>query len=80
MPAAAGRAGWVGTRNFEVDSGAYFLSLLFNFHSTFGRARAADTLTCPEVRRAHTQVFVKCAVKLLLTGLKDFPAASDAKD
>ena len=48
---AAGRAGWVGTRNFEVDSGAYYLSLLFNFHSAVGRARAADTLTRPEVRR-----------------------------
>ena len=46
---ATGRAGWVGTRNFEVDSGAYYLSLLFNFHSAVGRARAADTLTRPEV-------------------------------
>ena len=45
----AGRAGWVGTRNFEVDSGAYYLSLLFNFYSAVGHTRAADTLMRPEV-------------------------------
>ena len=49
----AGRAGWVGTRNFEVDSGAYYLSLLFNFHSAVGRARAANMLMQPEVLRRY---------------------------
>ncbi len=27
-----GRAGWVGTRNFEVDSGAYFFNTLYNYY------------------------------------------------
>ncbi|PNW78187.1 hypothetical protein CHLRE_09g386137v5 [Chlamydomonas reinhardtii] len=31
-----GRGGWVATRNFEVDSGAYFLNLLWNYASTPG--------------------------------------------
>lgn len=29
-----GRGGWVGTRNFEVDSGAYFFNLLWNYYSS----------------------------------------------
>ena len=32
----AGRGGWVATRNFEVDSGAYFISLLWNYYRTPG--------------------------------------------
>lgn len=28
-----GRGGWVGTRNFEVDSGAYFFNLLWNYYA-----------------------------------------------
>jgi meiotically up-regulated gene 157 (Mug157) protein len=31
-----GRGGWVGTRNFELDSGAYFLNLLFDYYKTPG--------------------------------------------
>ncbi|KAG2493684.1 hypothetical protein HYH03_008198 [Edaphochlamys debaryana] len=31
-----GRGGWIATRNFEVDSGAYFLNLLWNYASTPG--------------------------------------------
>eukprot|EP01025_Chloroclados_australasicus_P038363 TRINITY_DN39439_c0_g1_i20.p1 TRINITY_DN39439_c0_g1~~TRINITY_DN39439_c0_g1_i20.p1 ORF type:complete len:608 (-),score=51.96 TRINITY_DN39439_c0_g1_i20:2128-3951(-) len=29
-----GRAGYVGTRNYEVDSGAYFMNLLWNYYTT----------------------------------------------
>lgn len=29
-----GRGGWVATRNYELDSGAYFLSLLWNYYHT----------------------------------------------
>lgn len=34
-----GRAGWVGTRNYELDSGAYFIQLLWNLHSLPGYGR-----------------------------------------
>ena len=27
-----GRGGWVATRNYELDSGAYFLNMLWNYH------------------------------------------------
>ncbi|GLC68025.1 hypothetical protein PLESTF_000636900 [Pleodorina starrii] len=36
-----GRGGWVATRNFEVDSGAYWLNLLWNYASTPGSLWAA---------------------------------------
>lgn len=29
-----GRGGWVATRNYELDSGAYFLNMLWNYHTT----------------------------------------------
>jgi uncharacterized protein len=31
-----GRGGWVATRNYELDSGAYFLNMLWNYASTPG--------------------------------------------
>jgi uncharacterized protein len=31
-----GRGGWVATRNYELDSGAYFLSMLWNYFATPG--------------------------------------------
>jgi meiotically up-regulated gene 157 (Mug157) protein len=34
--ACAGRGGWVATRNYEVDSGAYFINLLWNYYHTPG--------------------------------------------
>lgn len=33
---AAGRGGWVWERKYEVDSGAYFMNLLWNFYNTPG--------------------------------------------
>ncbi|EFJ42804.1 hypothetical protein VOLCADRAFT_107056 [Volvox carteri f. nagariensis] len=36
-----GRGGWIATRNFEVDSGAYWLNLLWNYASTEGSLWAA---------------------------------------
>lgn len=33
---AIGRGGWVATRNYELDSGAYYLSMLWNYHATPG--------------------------------------------
>ena len=32
----AGRGGWVWTRNFELDSVAYFFNFLWNYHQTQG--------------------------------------------
>eukprot|EP00123_Amoebidium_parasiticum_P008515 comp18859_c3_seq1/m.20908 comp18859_c3_seq1/g.20908 ORF comp18859_c3_seq1/g.20908 comp18859_c3_seq1/m.20908 type:complete len:593 (-) comp18859_c3_seq1:362-2140(-) len=29
-----GRGGWVGTRNYELDSGTYFLNLLWNYYNS----------------------------------------------
>ena len=29
-----GRGGWVGTRNYELDSGAYFINLLWNYYAS----------------------------------------------
>lgn len=29
-----GRGGWVATRNYELDSGAYFINMLWNYHTT----------------------------------------------
>lgn len=31
-----GRGGWVATRNYELDSGAYFLNMLWNYYTTPG--------------------------------------------
>jgi meiotically up-regulated gene 157 (Mug157) protein len=31
-----GRGGWVSTRNYELDSGAYFLNMLWNYYATPG--------------------------------------------
>lgn len=31
-----GRGGWVATRNYELDSGAYFLNMLWNYCATPG--------------------------------------------
>lgn len=48
-----GRAGWVGTRNFEVDSGAYFFSLLWNYYHTspgLGRALLKENVVLAAVQ------------------------------
>jgi hypothetical protein len=29
-----GRGGWVATRHYELDSGAYYLNMLWNYFST----------------------------------------------
>lgn len=39
-----GRGGWIATRNFEVDSGAYFLNLLWNYANTPGLWNPAGLL------------------------------------
>lgn len=31
-----GRGGWVATRNYELDSGAYFINMLWNYYTTPG--------------------------------------------
>jgi meiotically up-regulated gene 157 (Mug157) protein len=31
-----GRGGWVATRNYELDSGAYFFNMLWNYYATPG--------------------------------------------
>ncbi|EFN57713.1 hypothetical protein CHLNCDRAFT_142936 [Chlorella variabilis] len=46
-----GRGGWVSTRNYELDSGAYFLHLLWDLHSLPGYGRHA-LLTEPVVYEA----------------------------
>lgn len=33
---AAGRGGWVAERKYELDSGAYYLSMLWNYFNTPG--------------------------------------------
>lgn len=40
-----GRGGWVWTRNFELDSVAYFLNFLWNYHQTPGVWKPEDLLT-----------------------------------
>ena len=37
-----GRGGWVATRNYELDSGAYFLNMLWNYHSARPRPFGAE--------------------------------------
>jgi hypothetical protein len=32
-----GRGGWTGTRNYELDSGGYFMSMVWNYFQTPGR-------------------------------------------
>jgi Metal-independent alpha-mannosidase (GH125) len=39
-----GRGGWVWTRNFELDSLAYFFNLLWNYHATPGLWRPGQLL------------------------------------
>lgn len=48
-PFPAGRAGFVGTRNYELDSGAYFIGLLWNFAATPGIRRPGTLLRQPLV-------------------------------
>ena len=42
-----GRGGWVGVRNYELDSGAYFLNLLWNYAKTPGIYRPEVLLSEP---------------------------------
>ena len=44
-----GRGGWVGVRNFELDSGAYFLKLLWNYAETPGIYRPDVLLSEPMI-------------------------------
>lgn len=43
----AGRGGWVGVRNYELDSGAYYLNLLWNWYLTPGLYRPDRLLEEP---------------------------------
>jgi len=45
-----GRGGWVNTRNYELDSGAYFLTLLYDYFVT-------DALYRPEILLSETLIF-----------------------
>lgn len=56
-----GRGGWVWTRNFELDSVAYFMNFLWNYHQTPGIWSADRLLKEPVV---HDAVVV--LLKLLL--------------
>lgn len=42
-----GRGGWVGVRNYELDSGAYFMNLLWNYYRTDGIYRPEVLLSEP---------------------------------
>jgi meiotically up-regulated gene 157 (Mug157) protein len=44
-----GRGGWVGVRNYELDSGAYYLNLLYNYWATPGLYRPENLLQEPLV-------------------------------
>lgn len=44
-----GRGGWVGVRNYELDSGAYFLNLLWNYAQTPGIYRPEVLLSDPMI-------------------------------
>lgn len=35
-----GRGGWTGTRNYELDSGGYFMSMVWNYFETPGVRRS----------------------------------------
>ncbi|EFN60034.1 hypothetical protein CHLNCDRAFT_49501 [Chlorella variabilis] len=43
----AGRGGWVGVRNYELDSGAYYLNLLWNYFLTPGLYRPDALISEP---------------------------------
>lgn len=43
------RGGWVGVRNYELDSGAYFLNLLWNYANTPGVYRPEALLAEPMI-------------------------------
>jgi meiotically up-regulated gene 157 (Mug157) protein len=45
-----GRGGWVATRNFELDSGAYFMTQLYDYY-------VAKGLYKPDVLLAETMIF-----------------------
>ena len=47
-----GRGGWVGTRNFELDSGGFYLNLLYNYWATPGIFRADYILSDPLIFEA----------------------------
>ena len=52
-----GRGGWVGVRNYELDSGAYFLNLLWNYANTPGLYRPEALIAEPIVfEAAHLMV------------------------
>lgn len=44
-----GRGGWVGVRNYELDSGAYYLNLLWNWYLTPGLYRPEVLLEDPRI-------------------------------
>jgi hypothetical protein len=45
-----GRGGWVWTRNWELDSVAYFMNFLWNYHQTPAVWRPEALLLEPQVR------------------------------
>lgn len=50
-----GRGGWVASRNYELDSGAYFINMLWNYYTTPGLFAAErctpSTFKSPEPMR-----------------------------
>lgn len=68
----AGRAGFVGTRNYELDSGAYFIGLLWNFAVTPGIRRPGVLLRQPLVRLPVSRSLQEC-VEVLCIGLASSP-------
>ena len=44
-----GRGGWVWTRNFELDSIAYFYNFLWNFHQTPSIHKPSTLLSEPQI-------------------------------
>lgn len=47
-----GRGGWVGVRNYELDSGAYFLNLLYNYWGTPGLYAPEEVIKDPMIFQA----------------------------
>ncbi|PSC74838.1 glycosyl hydrolase [Micractinium conductrix] len=47
-----GRGGWVGVRNYELDSGAYYMNLLWNWYLTPGLYNPARLLDDPLIFEA----------------------------
>ena len=71
-----GRGGWVATRNYELDSGAYFINMLWNYYTTPGLfATERWTLwpwTCIPLIIRLIQMSCSPGVVLICRGLQHF--------